>query len=186
MVAHPPENSSIDVSVVMPTLDEERTIGECIRKIREVFVSHTIVGEIIVADSSADRTREIAHSQGAITITPGKKGYGNAYLSGLAMAKGRYIILGDADNTYDFSDIPKLLEPLEKGADMVVGSRFRGTIHPGAMTPLHRYIGNPVLTWMINVIFHTRFTDTHSGFRAITREALDRLPLRSGGMEFAS
>ena len=94
--------------------------------------------------------------------------------------------MGDADNTYDFCRFPRSLHPLNNGADFVIGSRFKGTIHPGSMTSLHRYIGNPLLTWMINHIFHTRFTDTHSGFRAITREALDRLNLKTGGMEFAS
>jgi hypothetical protein len=94
--------------------------------------------------------------------------------------------MGDSDNTYDFYQIPNLIAPLTDGADFVIGSRFKGTIHPGSMAPLHRYIGNPFLTWMINIIFGTHFSDTHSGFRAITREALDRLNLKTGGMEFAS
>lgn len=174
------------VSVIIPALNEETTIGECIRKIQTVFHDNTIDGEIIVADSSTDRTAEIAQSLGAIVIRPEKPGYGNAYLAGFAHAKGRYIVIGDADNTYDFSDISKLIAPLEAGADFVIGSRFKGVIHKGAMAPLHRYIGNPVLTWMVNVIFGTRFSDTHSGFRAITRNALDQLNLRTGGMEFAS
>jgi glycosyltransferase involved in cell wall biosynthesis len=184
----PPSGSGyeLDVSVVLPALDEERTIGECIRKIQNVFQKNRINGEIIVVDSSTDKTAEIARSLGAVVVNPEKKGYGNAYLAGFQRARGRYIIMGDADNTYDFSEIQKLLEPLRTRADFVVGSRFKGCIHNGAMTPLHRYIGNPLLTWMINVIFGTRFSDTHSGFRAITHEALDRLPLKSGGMEFAS
>lgn len=175
-----------DVSVIMPALDEERAIGECIIKIQRVFRDHTINGEIIVVDSSTDKTAAIAHFLGARVIKPEKIGYGNAYLCGFKHARGRYIILGDSDNTYDFSEIPKLLSPLKDGADFVIGSRFKGNIHKGAMTPLHRYIGNPVLTWMINVIFGTRFTDAHSGFRAITREALDKLSIKTGGMEFAS
>jgi len=176
----------LDVSVVLPALDEELTIRECIIKIQAVFHDHAINGEIIVVDSSSDNTATIAQSLGARVIKPGKNGYGNAYLYGFKHAQGRYIVLGDADNTYDFSEIPKLLAPLKTGADFVIGSRFKGTIHKGAMTPLHRYLGNPVLTWMVNTIFHTRFTDTHSGFRAITRKALDRLPITTGGMEFAS
>lgn len=175
-----------DLSVIIPALDEEETIAECITKIQAVFEDHAIHGEIIVADSSSDKTGMIARSLGARVIKPEKKGYGNAYLSGIREARGRYIILGDADNTYDFSEIPNLIAPLKTGVDLVIGSRFKGTIHPGAMTPLHRYIGNPILTWMINVIFQTQFSDTHSGFRAITREALDRLPIKTGGMEFAS
>ena len=175
-----------DVSVILPALDEEKTIGECIQKIQTVFHDNAITGEIIVSDASTDRTAEIARSLGAVVIHPEKKGYGNAYLEAFRHAQGRFIVLGDADNTYDFSEIPKLLAPLKNGADFVIGSRFKGTIHPGAMSPLHRYIGNPVLTWMVNVIFHTNYSDTHSGFRAITSEALDRLNLKTGGMEFAS
>ncbi len=176
----------VDVSVIMPALDEEQTIGECIRKIQSVFQSNAISGEIIVADASTDRTTAIAESLGARVVKPGKLGYGNAYLAAFKEARGRYIVMGDADNTYDFSEMPQLLAPLRDGADFVIGSRFTGSIHAGAMTSLHRYIGNPLLTWMINTIFRTRFTDTHSGFRAITRDALDRLNLATGGMEFAS
>jgi glycosyltransferase involved in cell wall biosynthesis len=151
-----------------------------------VFHDHEINGEIIVVDSSSDNTAAIAQNLGARVIKAEKNGYGNAYLTGFRHAQGRFIVLGDADNTYDFSKIPQLIEPLKKGADFVIGSRFRGTIQPGAMTPLHRYLGNPILTWMINIIFQTHYTDTHTGFRAITREALDRLSLKTGGMEFAS
>jgi len=176
-----------EVSVILPALDEERTIGQCIEKIQKVFHDNIINGEIIVSDASTDRTAEIAQSLGAVVIQPVKKGYGNAYLEGFRHAQGRVIIIGDSDNTYDFSEIPKLLAPLKTGsADFIIGSRFKGTIHDGAMSPLHRYIGNPILTWMVNVIFHTHYSDTHSGFRAITREALVRLKLKTGGMEFAS
>lgn len=181
-----PLSPPVTVSVVLPALNEERTIGDCIRKINKVFQDSGIEGEIIIADSSTDRTAEIAQSLGATVIHPNKPGYGNAYLTGFTHAKGRFIVIGDADDTYDFSDIPRLLAPLEAGSDFVVGSRFKGTIRKGAMSPLHRYIGNPLLTWMINVIFGTNFSDTHSGFRAITREALDRFNLKTGGMEFAS
>ncbi|MFA6331472.1 MAG: glycosyltransferase family 2 protein [Methanoregula sp.] len=176
----------VDISVVLPALDEEHAIADCIRKIQAVFRDNSLNGEIIVADSSTDRTGAIAKSLGAIVIKPEKAGYGNAYLAGLSHARGRFIILGDADDTYDFSQIPRLLAPLYKGADFVIGSRFKGTLHAGSMTPLHRFIGNPLLTWMINVIFGTQYSDTHSGFRAITREALGRLKLTTGGMEFAS
>jgi glycosyltransferase involved in cell wall biosynthesis len=178
--------NSVDVSVILPALDEERTIGECITKIQKVFYDNEINGEIIVADSSTDRTPEIAASLGAKVFHAEKSGYGNAYLTGFKHARGRYIVMGDADNTYDFLEIPKLLAPLKNGADFVIGSRFKGTIHKDSMDGLHRYIGNPVLTLMLNFIFHTHYSDTHSGFRAITREALDRLPLTTGGMEFAS
>jgi glycosyltransferase involved in cell wall biosynthesis len=174
------------VSVILPALDEELTIGNCIKKIQTVFLDNFIPGEILVANASTDRTEEIARSLGVIVIHPEKKGYGNAYIAAFEHARGQYIVLGDADDTYDFLEIPNLLLPLKNGADFVIGSRFKGIICPGSMTALHRYIGNPFLTWMVNGIFHTRFSDTHSGFRAITKEALNRLDLKSGGMEFAS
>jgi lipopolysaccharide biosynthesis glycosyltransferase len=180
------EWKTCDVSVILPALDEEQTIGSCLTKIQTVFLEHAIRGEIIVADSSSDRTAEIARSMGATVIHPKKGGYGNAYLAAFERAQGQCYVIGDSDDTYDFREIPLLLHPLKKGADLVIGSRFKGNIRPGSMTPLHRYIGNPLLTWMVNAIFHTRFSDAHSGFRAITRDALARLNLKSGGMEFAS
>jgi glycosyltransferase involved in cell wall biosynthesis len=186
MDAESDKGHKVDVSVILPALNEAHTIGECITKIQKVLRENAIDGEIIVVDSSTDKTAEIAYSLGANVVNAEKKGYGNAYLTGFKHARGRYIVMGDADNTYDFLEIPKLLYPLKNGADFVIGSRFKGTIHKGSMDWLHRYIGNPVLTWMLNFIFHTHYSDTHSGFRSITREALDRLPLTTGGMEFAS
>lgn len=181
-----PPAQNCDVSVILPALDEEKTIGECIRKIQQVFLDNAINGEIIVADSSSDKTGEIALALGARVERAARTGYGNAYLTGFAAANGRFIVMGDADNTYDFLELMRLIEPLRNGADLVIGSRFRGTLHKGSMTPLHQYIGNPALTWLLNFIFHTRYSDTHSGFRAIRREALDRLQVKTGGMEFAS
>ena len=186
MDSQPGSGNSIDVSVILPALDEERTIGECITKIQNVFQDNAIKGEIIIADSSTDRTPEIAESLGAKVIHTEKNGYGNAYLTAFRHARGHLIVMGDADNTYDFHQIPELIAPLKDGVDFVIGSRFKGVIRPGSMTALHQYIGNPLLTWLINVIFGTHFSDAHSGFRAITKEALDRLQLKTGGMEFAS
>ena len=174
------------LSVVLPALNEEATIGECIRKIQTVFADLAIEGEIIIADSSDDRTAAIARDLGATVVHPEKRGYGNAYLAGLARARGRYIVIGDADDTYNFLEIPNLLGPLEAGADMVLGSRLRGEIKPGAMPALHRYIGNPFLTWLLNRVFGIRISDAHTGFRAFRREALPRMNLKTGGMEFAS
>lgn len=176
----------IDVTVIIPTLNEEISISRCIPKIWVAFREKQLKGEIIVSDSSTDRTAEIATSLGARVIHPDKKGYGAAYLAAFPHARGTYVVIGDGDDTYDFSQIPALIAPLEKGADMVVGSRFKGEIKPGAMTALHRYIGNPILTWMVNVLFDADFSDVHSGFRAIKKEALDRLDLKTPGMEFAS
>ena len=179
--------NSVEVSVVIPSLNEEKTIGVCIEKVKKVFEEYNIKGEIIVADNSTDRTPEIARSLGAKVVTPDKRGYGYAYLYGFRYAKGKYIVIGDADNTYDFLEMPKLLEPLKKGeADLVIGSRFRGQILDGAMPWLHKYIGNPVLTWFLNFFFKAGVSDAHSGFRAFTREALEKMKLRCHGMEFAS
>lgn len=175
-----------EISVIIPTRDEEQNIGLCIRKVLDAFSMYGIKGEIIVSDSSSDRTAEIAASMGATVIHPYQKGYGAAYLAAFPHAKGKIVVLGDGDNTYDFSQIPGLVAPLKQGADLVVGSRFQGEIRPGAMTPLHRYIGNPLLTRMVNGLFDARFSDVHSGFRAIKKEALTRLNLNTPGMEFAS
>jgi glycosyltransferase involved in cell wall biosynthesis len=175
-----------EISVVMPALNEEITIGSCILDVRNFFTANQLNGEIIVADSSTDKTADIAHSMNVMVVHPSKIGYGSAYLEGFRHVNSDVIVMMDADGTYDPSEILRLIEPLKTGADLVIGSRFKGTIHPGSMTPLHRYIGNPVLTWLLNLVFHTHFSDAHSGFRAIRREALEKLKLRTGGMEFAS
>jgi len=177
----------VDVSVVIPSLNEEKTIGICIEKVKKVFAEHNINGEIIVADNSTDKTPEIAREMGAKVVTPDKRGYGYAYLYGFRHVRGKYIVIGDADDTYDFLEIPKLLEPLKNGeADMVIGSRFKGEILDGAMPWLHKHIGNPVLTRFLNFFFKAGVSDAHSGFRAFTKEALEKMELRGDGMEFAS
>jgi len=177
----------VEVSVVIPTKNEEQSIGQCLKKVQDVFKEKKIDGEVIVSDSSTDRTPEIARSYGAKVVTPDKLGYGYAYLHGFKHAKGDYIIIGDTDNTYDFYDIPRLLEPLERGdADMVMGSRLNGTIKPGAMPLLHQYIGNPLLTFILNRLFRAGVSDSHSGFRSFTKNALLKMNLRTTGMEFAS
>ena len=177
----------VDVSVVIPTLNEAETIGVCIRKIQEVFNHYGIDGEIIVADNSDDETPQIARSLGARVVTPDGMGYGYAYIYGFRYARGKYIVLGDGDDTYDFLEMPRLLEPLMKDeADLVIGSRFKGKIEKGAMPWLHKWIGNPILTWFLNLFFKAGVSDAHCGFRAIKREALEKMRLRSRGMEFAS
>ncbi len=178
--------TSPDISVILPALNEETTIGICIGKIQQMFRSMGIRGEVIVSDSSTDATPEIAQSMGAIIVHPEHRGYGYAYLEAFRYARGRYIVIGDADNTYDFLELPLLIRKLDEGADLVIGSRFKGKILDGAMIPLHRYIGNPLLTWVLNKVFGTDFSDTHSGFRAIRADSLKRLNLQSWGMEFAS
>ena len=178
-----------ELSVVIPTKNEEKSIGICIQKIQRVFTEHHIDGEIIVADNSTDNTAEIAKSLGAKVIIPDELGYGNAYRLLFEEESGDYIVMGDGDNTYDFMDILKLLEPLKRGeADLVIGSRFKGEIKKGAMPWHHQYIGNPFLTWIFNRANKSNLSDTHSGFRAFTKEAYDKIKtdLKTTGMEFAS
>jgi glycosyltransferase involved in cell wall biosynthesis len=168
-------------------MNEEKTIGNCIVKALMVLKKEGINGEIIISDSSTDNSTYIARSLGATVVIPKEKGYGNAYLEGIRHAKGKYLILSDADDTYDLNEIPKLLKSLiENNADLVMGDRLKGKIIKGSMPFLHRYVGNPVLTTTLNVVFGTHIHDSHSGMRAITRKAYDKLNLQSEGMEFAS
>ncbi len=176
-----------EVSVVMPCLNEEETIGECIRKAQQAFREHHLRGEVVVCDNgSQDRSVDISRQLGARVVFQNKKGYGNAYLKGIREAHGRYIVMGDSDNTYDFSALLPFIEPLRQGYDMVMGSRLRGTILPGAMPWLHRYIGNPFLSRFLNVLFKTGISDSHCGMRSFTREAFERMKLMTPGMEYAS
>jgi len=180
-------DKEIEVSVVLPCLNEDEAIGICIEKIKEVFREQKINGEIIIADNgSIDRSREIAELHKVKVVLERQKGYGSAYLRGLREASGKYIVIGDSDNTYDFYDIPKFLEPLRKGYDFVIGSRFKGNIHKGAMLWSHRYIGNPVLSFMTRLFFHTSLSDIHCGMRAFTQRAYHKMRLMTLGMEFAT
>ncbi|MBE0521343.1 MAG: glycosyltransferase family 2 protein [Candidatus Methanoperedenaceae archaeon] len=179
--------STPSVSVIIPCMNEEKTIGNCIRKAMSVFEHEGLEGEIIVSDSSTDGSRHIAESMGAKVVIPESKGYGNAYIEGIKHARGKYIVLSDADDTYDLSEMPKFLTPLLAGeADFVIGSRIKGVIKDNSMPWLHRYVGNPVLTWMLNRFFNMNISDAHCGMRVITKNAYERLEVRSAGMEFAS
>ncbi len=181
------ENREIEVSVVMPCLNEEDTIGICIEKTKKAFIEHSIKGEIIVSDNgSSDRSVEISTRSGARVVHQPLRGYGNAYIKGIESARGKYIIMGDADNTYDFSEIHKFIEPLRKGADMVMGSRLKGKIYKGAMPFLHRYIGNPILSGILNLLFKAKVSDSHCGMRSFKKEVFNKLRLKTPGMEFAS
>lgn len=177
----------IEVSVILPCLNEEKAIGQCIDKIKEVFKKHNIDGEIIIVDNgSQDNSIKISREKGAKVVEQKIKGYGAAYLKGLATAQGKYIIMGDADNTYDFYDIPLFLKELRQGYDLVIGSRFKGKILKNAMPWANRYIGNPILTGLLNIFYGAKISDAHSGFRGLRREILERLNLKTTGMEFAS
>ncbi|MBN2567741.1 glycosyltransferase family 2 protein [Candidatus Woesearchaeota archaeon] len=170
-------------SVVLPCRNEELAIAACIEKARAAMESTGKPYQIIVSDSSSDRSAAIARRLGALVVTHAV-GYGNALRAGFAAARGEWILMGDADGTYDFAEIPRLLA--RRDADLVLGSRFLGTICPGAMPALHRYVGNPLLSRMLNLLFGARLSDAHTGFRLIRRVALDRLDLRAPGMELAS
>jgi len=179
--------SQILVSVIIPSMNEEKTIGSCIQKALLAFKNEGIDGEILVSDNSTDMSREIAMSLGAKVVIPRNKGYGNAYFEGVRYARGDLFLFTDADDTYDLGEAPKLLEPLlTNKADLVIGTRLKGDIKPGSMPWLHRYIGNPFLTAVLNLLFNTRISDSHCGMRAITRKAYEKLDLKSEGMEYAS
>jgi glycosyltransferase involved in cell wall biosynthesis len=178
---------TVDVSVVIPCLNESETIATCVIKARRSMERAGLRGEVVVADNgSVDGSPEIAATAGARVVHETRKGYGSAYLAGFAAARGRFIVMGDGDDTYDFDEVDKFVEPLQDGADMVMGSRLRGTIHKGAMPPLHRYVGNPVLTGILNLFYRSGVSDAHCGMRAFKRDALRSLDLRTSGMEFAS
>ncbi len=177
----------LEVSVVMPCLNEEKGIGICLKKIKEVFAKQNLKGEIIVADNgSVDRSRQICEEEGARVFSEAVPGYGSAYLRGLREARGKFILIADSDNTYDFGYIPEFLQALEQGYDFVIGSRFKGKISRGAMPWVNRYIGNPILSGMTRLFFRTELSDIHCGMRAFTREAYQKMNLRSLGMEFAT
>ena len=177
----------IEVSVVMPCLNEEETIGICIEKAQNAFKTDGILGEVIVADNgSTDNSVAIAEELGARVVHQPIRGYGAAYLAGINAAQGEYIVIGDSDDTYDFSDLERFITPLRNGCDFVIGSRLKGKILRGAMPPLHRYIGNPVLTGILNLLFRSGVSDAHCGMRSFTREAYQQMELQTTGMEFAS
>lgn len=183
----PDSDTEPAISIVMPTMNEEEGITECIEMGKRALAKLEAPGEIVISDSSDDDTPKIARDLGAIVVTPDKKGYGYAYRFAFERARGDYIVMGDADTTYDFEELPRLLQLLqEEGADIAIGSRLDGEILPGSMPPLHQYIGNPLLTRFLNTFYDMKVSDAHSGFRVFTNKALDELSLKSDGMEFAS
>lgn len=178
--------SHMTLSIVIPCLNEADTISECVISARRVLDANGIEGEVIVVDNNSDDgSGELARAAGARVIGESRRGYGQAYMTGLAAAAGEYILMADGDLTYDFEEAPRFLAELESGADLVVGNRM-GDIEPGAMPWHHRYIGNPVLSGLLNVLYDTGVSDAHCGMRALRRDALPALNLRATGMEFAS
>lgn len=177
----------IELSVVMPCLNEGETVGVCVRKALAALRDAGIAGEVIVADNgSTDGSVEIAEAEGARVIHVAEKGYGAALKGGIGAARGEYVLMGDSDDSYDFGHIPKFLEQLRGGADLVMGNRFRGGIAKGAMPPLHKYFGNPVMTGLVRLLFPSPVEDVQCGLRAFRADSFARMDLRSMGMEFAS
>jgi glycosyltransferase involved in cell wall biosynthesis len=182
----PEAHEDLTVSVVIPCLNEAENIEECVTRAVEALRSHKLRGEVVVSDNdSEDGSPRLAAAAGAIVVHEPERGYGSAYLAGFAVARGDFIVMADADLTYDFEEIPRFVAELEAGADMVIGNRMKN-IHPGAMPWLHRYVGNPLLSGFLNLLFRTGVDDAHCGMRAVRRDRLAQLDLRTTGMEFAS
>lgn len=177
----------MELSVVMPCLNEAETVETCVRKTLAFFREQGIDGEVVIADNgSTDGSQKLAADAGARVVPVSAKGYGNALMGGIRAAKGTYVAMGDADDSYDFATLGPFLEDLRGGADLVMGNRFKGGIAPGAMPPLHRYLGNPVLSFIGRLLFRSKIGDFHCGLRAFNRESILRLGLQTTGMEFAS
>jgi glycosyltransferase involved in cell wall biosynthesis len=177
----------LELSVVMPCLDEAETLEVCIRKAKASIEAGGIAGEVVIADNgSSDGSQQIAERCGARVVDVSIRGYGAALQGGIAAARGRFVIMGDADDSYDFSNLMPFVEKLREGYDLVMGNRYRGGIAPGAMPPLHRYLGNPVLTGIGRLFFRSPSGDFHCGLRGFRRESVLALGLQTTGMEFAS
>lgn len=185
-----PQTEAIEVSVVIPCLNEENTLASCIEKAQRALREHNIVGEIVVADNgSTDLSRAVAEREGARVVMVKEPGYGSALMGGIAAASGRFVIIGDADDSYDFLEIPGFVEKLREGFDLVQGCRLPaggGSIRPGAMPFLHRWVGNPFFSFLVRRWFHAPINDVYCGLRGFTKAMYRRLDQRCTGMEFAT
>ena len=175
-----------ELSIVIPALNEELTIGRFVDWCREGLRQAGIRGEVIIVDSSSDKTAEIALARGARVLKAPKRGLGRAYIDALPFIRGQYVLMGDADCTYDFRELEQFMRCFRDGYEYVMGSRFRGYIEPGSMPPLHQYLGTPVTTWILNFLYRSKFSDIHCGMRGITRAALRKMDLQSQSWEYAS
>jgi hypothetical protein len=176
----------VDVSIVVPSLNEEITVGEFVDWCKEGLDRAGVRGQILIVDSSTDKTPEIVLAHGGEVLRTPKRGLGRAYIDAANYIRGQWIIMGDADLTYDFRELSPFVEAFRKGADFVMGSRFRGSIEKGAMPGLHRYFGTPLTTWILNRIYGSRYSDIHCGMRGLTRSAFERIDLKSQSWEYAS
>src|ERR1700751_5993191 len=171
----------------MPCLNEAETVATCVTKAVRCMADNGIDGEVVVADNgSTDGSQQLATDAGARVVPVAEKGYGNALMGGIIAARGEYVIMGDADDSYDFTSLMPFVEELRKGADLVMGNRFKGGIEPGAMPPLHKYLGNPVLSFIGRLFFGSKIGDFHCGLRGFSRDSVMALNLQATGMEFAS
>lgn len=178
---------SLELTILMPCLNEAETVEVCVRKARGFLERTGIAGEVLIADNgSTDGSQELASAAGARVVAVAEKGYGAALAGGVRAARGRFVIMGDADDSYDFENLEPMVEKLRAGADLVMGNRFKGGIKPGAMPPLHRYLGNPVLSFLGRLFFKIPVGDFHCGLRGFSREAMLDLGLTCPGMEYAS
>lgn len=175
-----------EINIILPCRNEEQGLALCLDQIKRTVEQNNLSAEIIVADSSTDKSPDIAKQANVILIQHNKEGYGNAYLEGFKIANGKYIFMGDADASYSFAEIPNFIKQLDEGFDMVIGNRFAGKINKKSMTFSHRYIGNPVLSFILRLFFKTKIRDSQCGMRAIKKDALEKLNLQTTGMEFAS
>jgi len=183
----PTATDSVQLTILMPCLNEAETLGRCIKKANNRIDSFGMVAEVVIADNgSTDGSQAIAESLGARVVPVQQRGYGSALFHGCMAAKGEWIIMGDSDDSYDFSNLDSFIEKLHEGFDLVMGNRFLGGIAPGAMPWKNRYIGNPILTWVGRVLFKCPAKDFHCGLRGFTKDAFLRMDLRTTGMEFAS
>ncbi|HYJ04686.1 MAG TPA: glycosyltransferase family 2 protein [Chthoniobacterales bacterium] len=177
---------SVEVSIVVPSLNEEITAGEFVDWCKEGLKRANVSGQILIVDSSSDKTPEIVLAHGGEVLRIPKRGLGRAYIDAASYIRGKWIIMGDADLTYDFRELVPFVEAFRKGAEFVMGSRFRGSIEKGAMPGLHRYFGTPLTTWILNRIYSSRYSDIHCGMRGLTRSAFERIDLKSQSWEYAS
>jgi glycosyltransferase involved in cell wall biosynthesis len=185
---HLPDDDVLDpeVSIVIPALNEETTVGDLVDWCRQGLTRAGVEGEVVIVDSGNDKTTAIALEHGARVLKTPRRGLGRAYIDALPFIRGKYVLMGDADCTYDFRQLTPFLEKFHDGYEFVMGSRWKGTIEPGSMPPLHRYLGTPVTTWVLNVVYGSHFSDIHCGMRGLTAAALRRMGLQSQSWEYAS
>ncbi|MBV8802473.1 MAG: glycosyltransferase family 2 protein [Gammaproteobacteria bacterium] len=174
------------VTILIPALNEEVTIGEFVKWCYQGLKEAGVEGQVLIVDSSSDRTAEIALAQGGEVLKVPKRGLGRAYIDAIPYVRSSFVIMGDADLTYDFRDISLFIKHFRQGYEYIMGSRFKGTIETGAMPALHRYVGNPLTTWMLNKIYGTSFSDIHCGMRGLTVDALKRMNLQSQSWQYAT